>query len=50
MLLIMLSDGEVMFMYFAFVLLCVFLFWIVYSLEQDSEQRCKECKKSVKEE
>ena len=46
----MLTDGTVMAMFFAFGLLCVFLFWIVYSLEQDFEARCKECKKSLKEE
>ena len=44
---IMLTDGEVMFMYFAFALLCVCLFWLVSSMEQDFEQRCKECKKKT---
>ena len=47
MLLIMLSEGEVMFMYIAFDVLCGCLLWLVSNMEQDFEQRCKECKKKT---
>ena len=43
----MLTDGEVMFMYFAFAVLCGCLLWLVSNMEQDFEQRCKECKKKT---
>ena len=46
----MLTDGTVMVMFLAFWAIVCLLFWIVYSLEQDFEARCKDCKKSLKEE
>ena len=46
----MLTDVTVMVIFLVFWAIVCLLFWIVYSLEQDHEARCKDCKKSLKEE
>ena len=46
----MLTDVTVMVMFLVFWAIVCLLFWIVQSLDQDLEARCKDCKKSLKEE
>ena len=45
----MLTDVTLMVMFLAFWAIVCLLFWIVQSLDQDLEARCKDCEKALKE-